>query len=272
MIRTLQTSETLVKEAKDFLLDLLPKAGQILRRYFHAEELPSHKKGIHDFVTAADLAIDKFLQENLLKKYPEIPILTEETFKGNLDSFSKIPRLWIIDPLDGTANFARGDVNFSISIALVEKSNPVLGVIFAPISSRLFWASAYEESAYWNGRRIKVSNVSDLGEAIVCTDWSHILETRDATTDFLRKIYGHVRQIKILGSAATDITLLARGGVDIYHHVRLFPWDVAAAGLIAQKAGAKVTEIDGNQWHAFSPSILAANIKLHQILIDLLNA
>ncbi len=270
MIRTLKDSETLVNEAKDFLLDLLPKAGQILRRYFRAEELPSHKKGIHDFVTAADLAVDKFLQEILLKKYPEIPILTEETFKGDLDSFSKIPRLWIIDPLDGTANFARGDVNFSISIALAEEGSPILGAIFAPISSRLFWASSLEESAYWNGRKIKVSNVSDLGEAIVCTDWSHILETRDDTTNFLRKIYGHVRQIKILGSAATDITLLARGGVDIYHHVRLFPWDVAAAGLIAQKSGAKVTETDGKKWHAFSPGIIAANPKLHERIMKLI--
>lgn len=253
-------------------MDLLPKAGQILRRYFHAEELPSHKKGVHDFVTAADLAVDKFLQENLLRKYPQIPILTEETFKGNLDTYSEVSRLWIIDPLDGTANFARGDVNFSISIALVEKCNSVLGVIFAPISSRLFWANANEEFAYWNGRRIKVSNVSDLGEAIVCTDWSHVLETRDATTDFLRKIYGHVRQIKILGNAATDITLLARGGVDIYHHVRLFPWDVAAAGLIAQKAGAVVTGIDGKPWNAFSPGILAANPVLHKKLLELAGA
>lgn len=266
----MQSSELLVKEVKDFLLDLLPKAGQILRRYFHAEELPSHKKGIHDFVTAADLAVDKFLQENLLKKYPEIPILTEETYKGDLDSYSKIPLLWIIDPLDGTANFARGDSNYSISVALVEKVNPILGVIFAPISSRLFWASRDEKHAYWNGRRIGVSKVSDLGEAIVCTDWSHILETRDATTSFLRKIYGHVRQIKILGSAATDLTLLARGGVDIYHHVRLFPWDVAAAGLIAQKAGAIVTEIDGKEWNAFSPGILAANPKLHNRITKLL--
>lgn len=265
----METSQKNINNALEILLDLLPRAGQILRRYFHAEELPSQKKGIHDFVTAADLAVDKFLQEKLLKTYPKIPILTEESFENDLDSYSKFPLLWIIDPLDGTANFSRGDVNFSISVALVENRKPILGVIFAPISSRFFWTTAYEKYSYWNGRRIKVSGVSELESAIVCTDWSHILETRDATTSFLRKIYGHVRQIKILGSAATDLTLLARGGVDIYHHVRLFPWDVAAAGLIAQKAGAKVTETDGKEWNAFSPSILAANQSLHQKILDL---
>jgi len=256
------------KEVLNFVLNLLPQAGQILRSYFHAGELPSRKKGVHDFVTVADLAVDKFLQENLLKKYPQIPILTEESVNNDLESYKKLPLQWIIDPLDGTANFARGDVNFSISIALVRIESPILGVIFAPVASRLFWASENDKYAYWNGRRIKVSQTTDLGQAIVCTDWSHILETREQTTDFLKKIYGRVRQIKILGSAATDITLLARGGVDIYYHVRLFPWDVAAAGLIAQKAGAEVTDIDGKSWNAFSRGILAANPILHQKLMQ----
>lgn len=266
----MQSDPSLVKDARNFLLDLLPRAGQILRRYFHAEELPTQAKGKLDFVTAADLAVDNFLKERLVKAYPQIPILSEETVKDDLVSYKNKPLLWIIDPLDGTSNFSRGDNNFSISVALVDNGQPILGVIFAPISSRLFWASENEKYVYWNGRRIGVSSITDLNKAVVCTDWSHILETRDQTTEFLKKIYGHVRQIKILGSAATDLTLLAKGGVDIYHHVRLFPWDVAAAGLIAKKAGAKVTDISGDPWNAFSKSILAANSVLHQELLKLL--
>lgn len=258
-----------IQDCKDFLLDILPKAGQILRQYFHAEELPSKKKGVHDIVTAGDLAVDAFLREKLTKAYPTIPLLTEETAKGDINTYAKEPRLWIIDPLDGTANFARSDANFSISVALVQQSVPILGVIFAPISSRLFWATSYEKHAYWNGRRIHVSSIDELGKASVCTDWSHILETRDQTTAFLKKVYGHVRQIKILGSAATDLTLLARGGIDIYHHVHLYPWDVAAAAFIAHKAGAKVTQTDGKPWNAFSPSILAANPTLHKAISNL---
>lgn len=259
-----------VKEIQNFLLDLLPRAGQVTRRYFHAEDLASRKKGEHDFVTEADLAVDRFLNEELEKAYPEVPILTEEKAEGDIEKYKNEPVLWIVDPLDGTANFSRGDVNFSISVALVEKGSPRLGVVFAPISSRLFWTSSFDKSAYWNGRRIGVSRVDDMKKAVVCTDWSHILDTRDATTNFLKKVYGQVRQIKILGSAATDITLLARGGVDIYHHVRLFPWDTAAAGLIAQKAGAVVTDIDGKPWNAFSKGILAANPKLHQNILGLI--
>lgn len=264
------TSQEFIKSARSFLLDLLPQAGQVARSFFHMEKLPAKGKGKLDFVTDADLAVDKFLITEIKNKFPGLPIMTEETVKGNIDEFKEENLLWVIDPLDGTANFARGDVNFSISVALVEKGSSLLGVIFAPISSRLFWTTAFDKYAYWNGRRIHVSNISSLNQATVCTDWSHVLETRDKTTDFLKKVYGHVRQIKILGSAATDITLLARGGVDIYHHVRLYPWDVAAAGLIAQKAGAKVTDIKGNTWHAFSKSILAANPILHKKILSLI--
>src|SRR3989337_3387634 len=100
--------EKLVKTARNYLLDLLPVAGQIVRRYLHAEELPSKNKGIHDFVTAADLAVDKFLQQNLKKNCSEIPILSEETFEGDLNKYINTDLQFIIDPLDGTSNFARG--------------------------------------------------------------------------------------------------------------------------------------------------------------------
>lgn len=252
------------------LLDLLPRCGQIARRYFHAEDLPKEKKGKHDFVTAADLAVNQFLQDKLAK-LADIPILSEETASDNLDIFKMKDFLWVIDPLDGTANFSRGDSNFSISVALVRKKHPVLGVIFEPIASRLYWANSENKYAYWNGRRIQVSKITNLEEAVVCTDWSHILKTRDKTTDFLKKIYGQVRQIKILGSAATDIITSARGKIDIYYHVHLFPWDVAAAGLIAQKAGAEVTDTDGKPWHAFSRGILVANQTLHRKILKFLN-
>lgn len=262
--------ERLVKYAKNFLLDLLPSAGQIVRRYLHAEELPSRKKGIHDFVTEADLAVDKFLKANLSNNFPDIPILSEETVNDSLDKYEKKDILFVIDPLDGTSNFSRGDDNFCISVGLVEKGESILGVIFQPIQSRLFWTTYRDKRAYWNGRSIHVSGVSDLNHTVVCTDWSHVLETREQTTQFLRMIYTKVRQIKILGSAATDLTLLARGGVDVYHHVKLYPWDVAAAGLIAQKAGAAVTKIDGSKWNAFSDNILAANPKLHKIILEVI--
>ena len=265
----MEDKEKLVKRVRNYLLDLLPSAGQIVRRYLHAEELPSKMKGVHDFTTVADLAVDEFLRENLKKNFSEISFLTEETFEGDLNKYRQKELLFIIDPLDGTANFARGDDNFCISVALANSGEPILGVIFQPIQSRLFWTTYRDKKAFWNGRSIHVSDVSELNKAVVCTDWSHVMETREETTNFLRKIYHKVRQIKILGSAATDLTLLARGGVDIYHHVKLYPWDVAAAGLIAQKAGAKVTEIDGGSWNAFSENILAANPTLHQKLLEL---
>ncbi len=257
---------------ENFLQNMLPRAGQILRRYFHSENLESRKKGKLDFVTVADLSADNFIRSELSKNYPGIPVLTEETAPADFMPLLSEDYLWVVDPLDGTANFARGNSNFSISVALVSKGKPMVGALFAPISSRLFWARDGKDGAFWNGRNIHVSSVNELSESIICTDWSHILSTRDETTDFLHKVYGEVRQIKILGSAATDLTLLARGGVDIYHHVYLYPWDVAAAAFLAQKAGAVVTDEKGRGWSAFTPGILAANPVLHEKILNLLTA
>ena len=258
-----------IKQAQSFILDFLPRAGQIVRSYFQSESLSKKAKEYRDFATQADLAADKFISQTLRREYPDIPLLTEETCQGEISRFKREKLVWVVDPLDGTANFSRGDSNFSISIALVSLGRPVLGAIFAPVSSRLFWSNSYSGKSYWNGRTIKVSPVKELDQAVQATDWSHILPTRKQTTSFLNRIYPHIRQVKILGSAATDLTLLARGGVDIYHHVKLFPWDVAAAGLICQNAGAKVTQINGKAWDVFSDSILAANRYLHQKILKL---
>ncbi len=266
----MKTSYIDLGKTEDYLLNLLPRAGQILRRYFHAENLTKRSKGKLDFVTAADLAVDEFIIKELKVNYPEIPILTEETAGENIDKFKNEEIIWVVDPLDGTANFARGDANYSISIGLVSQGIPLVGVLFMPSSGRMFWARRDKEGAFWNGRNIHVSQISELNKATVCTDWSHILSTRDLTTNFLKKIFGEVRQIKILGSAASDISLLARGTIDIYHHVHLMPWDIAASALIAQKAGAIVTDSKGGIWNVFIPDILAANITLHTKILNLI--
>lgn len=252
-----------LSRVRDFLINLLPTAGQILRRYYHSESLPIKRKGEIDFATLADLKSDEFIRTELAREYPDIPILTEETAPDNLKEYQSEELLFIVDPLDGTANFARGDANYSISVGLCWKGQPVIGALFVPVSSRMFWAQEDREGAYWNGRKIHVSDISELVDTVVCTDWSHILSTRDKTTSFLRKVFGHVRQIKILGSAATNLSLLAIGGIDVYQHVHLMPWDTAASALIAQKAGAKVTDSKGGPWNVFTPDILAANPTLH---------
>lgn len=266
----MNTNEIDLAKIEDYLLNLLPRAGQILRRYFHTENLTKQSKGKLDFVTAADLAVDEFIIHKLRADYPGIPVLTEETAGKDFDKYKNEDWLWVVDPLDGTANFARGDANYSISIGLVTRGISKVGVLFLPSSGRMFWAREDKDGAFWNGRNIYVSQISMLHESTVCTDWSHILSTRDQTTDFLRKIFGEVRQIKILGSAATDISLLARGAIDIYHHVHLMPWDTAASVLIAQKAGAIVTDTKGNIWNIFTPDILSANPILHAKILKVL--
>ena len=120
-----------LSEVQDLLINILPGAGRILRRFSYSIELKKKKKGKLDFVTAADLEVDRFLRQKLNDFYPDIPILSEE----HLHKFKNIrdmDLLFVIDPLDGTGNFSKGDINYTISIALLSRSIPLLGVIFVP--------------------------------------------------------------------------------------------------------------------------------------------
>lgn len=258
-----------LSKAEKFLLNLMPAAGEILKLYFKKENLKAKQKGKHDYVTEADLAVDEFVQNNLRSEFPHIPILSEETFSGGFEKYKK-KLLWVIDPLDGTTNFSRRIPHFAICIALVSKSMPIIGAVYNPVYNDFFWARKDKEGAYLNGKEIFVSKVKDPDEAIVNVDWSHNLKVKKKTVGMIKKLTGKVRSIKIMGSAASDLCSLAAGKIESYAHFHCFPWDVAAACLIAQKAGAKVTNIDGGRWNVFTPSILAANPSLHPKMIKIL--
>lgn len=252
-----------VHKAKTFLLKLLPRAGQIAKSYFYQKTIVIRQKGRYDLVNQADLALDQFLSEALLREFPDIPILSEETVRGNIEDFKKESLVWLIDPLDGSINFSRKDPNFSISVALVAKGKSVLGAVSTPLQDKLFWASIFEEGAFLNGKKIKTSQIDNLSQAVISTEWSYFLPNRDKTKNCLQEISDKILQFKILGSATTSMTLVSQGITDVYFHSGLFPWDHAAAGLIAQKAGAMVTNLTGKSWQPFDRDILMANIKLY---------
>jgi len=253
----------------NFLLDLLPKTGDILMSYFSSDHLSVRYKSKRDIVTEADLAVDEFLQNNLRSKYPQIPILSEETYSGNFADYQNKKLLWVIDPLDGTTNFSRKLPHFAVSVALVSDKKPLIGVVYQPVYKNLFWANKESDGAFGNGKKLNVSKIDRLEEAVVCSDWSHNLKTHDDTIRIIKKLDGHVRSIKMMGSAVSDLMNLACGKIEAYHHIQLMPWDGAAASLIAEKAGAKVTDTKGGNWNVFTPGLLVANKIIHKKILSL---
>jgi len=144
------------------VIEIVLRAGEILKKHFVSDNLDSYDKGGVDFATEADREVDSFLSGELKRLYPEANFLTEETAPSDYSSMKDLDDLWVIDPLDGTANFSRKDDNFAISIALVNKGKPVLGIVYLPISNKMYSARADRAEAFLNGEVISVSLVSEL--------------------------------------------------------------------------------------------------------------
>lgn len=252
--------------------DIVKEAGEIAKRYFRKEGLEHHSKGGSDFVTKADLEVDQFLRDRLGKEFVGTQFLTEETAPEPFDNLKNAKHLWIIDPIDGTTNFSRGDSRFAISIALAQKGKVVLGVVYLPIEQRLFYSNKEDENAYCNEKELRVSDISDLQKVSLAFDWSWDLSQRDRMYAWLGKFKNAVRQPRTLGSASVDVSEVAAGMMDGYIVAGVKPWDIAAASLILQKAGGKITKHDGSLWNVFDDEIFASNGKIHDEILRLINA
>lgn len=175
----------------------------------------------------------------------------------------------IIDSIDGTINFSRQDPNFAISVAFAKEDKVLLGVIYRPLQDELYWALEKGKSAFCNNKKIGVSKLSRLDQITFACDWVPNIEKRKEMLRILTKSLPKVRQIKSMGSAVSDMAKLAKGGIDAYINFGLKPWDVAAASLIIEKAGGKVTTINGERFTIFSQDIVAANPYIYEQVMKL---
>jgi myo-inositol-1(or 4)-monophosphatase len=254
-----------LNQARTFLInEVIPVASALLRNYFNTASFTSRQKEGVDFTTQADEETDNLLVERIREEFPQSEFLTEETAPSDHAGFESKENLWIIDPLDGTTNFSRKNPNFAISIALVNKGVIRLAVIHRPITNETFTAQIDKKGAFLNGETIRVSKTTDLRKVVMACDWAWDLEKRKMIVNLLTKLTPKVRQIKAMGSAASDLASLANGNIDVYVHSGLKPWDVAAASLVVTKAGGKITTLSGEKWNVFIPEILVTNGLLHE--------
>ena len=244
-------------------------AGEVLRRGFDQPFSVIPKTSPHDVVTDYDNAAEAAAIDLISSFYPSHSFLAEES--GSLEK-TDAPVCWIIDPLDGTLNFAHHIPFFCISIAVAVGSEVNAGVIYQPMLNELFVAER-GHGAYLNGKKISVSNVSDLQLALVSTGFPYdSINLRKNNIAELKTILDSGNPIRIIGSAALALAYVAAGRFDGFWGLNLKPWDVAAGALIIKEAGGYVTHYDGSPHNIFSQTnIIGTNQLLHRSLLNVLS-
>lgn len=249
-----------------FAQGLALEVGGLLRTgYYREREIA--KKSERELVTSADIAAEKLICARIKAEFPEHNILSEELGPSQ---DSDVPNLWVVDPLDGTNNFAHGFPVFAVSIAFIHQGHLEVGVVHDPLRQEIFVASA-RESAYLNGERISVSAAEELSQALIATGFPYERSPgTESNLDYFTSFWYAAQGIRRAGSAALDLCYAAAGRLDGFWELKLRPWDMAAGALIAQKAGAVVTDFDGNPWSLPCDRIVVANPIIHQQMLAIL--
>ncbi len=210
------------------------QAGHLINALSCERAYEARRKFATELVTTADLRADQMIREHLAAKFPDHAFFTEETATEEMPDFSG--PVWIIDPIDGTANYVHGHPYVSISAALVLDGDPCLGVVHAPFLDETYTAIR-GAGAFCNGCAIHVSDVAELRQALIGTGFPHDRSSLDLPMARVRRLLSECQDIRRAGSPALDICWVAAGRLD-GHCESLAAWDIAAAGLIATEAGA----------------------------------
>jgi myo-inositol-1(or 4)-monophosphatase len=239
------------------------KGAMVLKSYFGKVKRIS-KKGAIDLVTEADMNSEKVIIETIKKVFPEHSILAEESGLNEKTS----TRQWIIDPLDGTTNYAHQVGLFAISIAFSVDQDIIFAVVLNPITEELFTASK-GNGAMLNNRTIEVSTVESVSESLLVTGFPYNLKSMFHP---LMKRFSNclsvAQGVRRLGSAALDLCYVACGRFDVFWEQNLHPWDTAAGILIAREAGGEVTGFSNQPFTIDQKEILATNGKIHEELLE----
>ena len=253
------------EKAKKTGLAAAYNSGKILMKYY-GKLKEVNKKGKIDLLTIADLESEKKIVEIIKKSFPDHNILAEES--GSLETDS--PFRWIIDPLDGTTNYAHYLPLFCTSIALAYEDEILLGIVLNPAMEELFIA-VKNHGAFLNGKPIKVSKSKELNDSILVTGFPYDLhEHIDQLISRFKQLLETAQAIRRFGSAAIDLCYVACGRFDGFWEQNLKPWDTAAGILIVEEAGGKVTNFSNKTFTIDQKEILATNGNIHEQVLKLL--
>ena len=242
-------------------------AGSLLLRYAATGFQIEYKNPIN-LVTDADRAAEQCVIDRLKTRFPDHHFLAEE--RGR-DEEGSSPYRWIIDPLDGTTNFAHGYPAYCVSIGFEYEGRCIMGVVFDPSRNELFTAIEHH-GACVNGRPIHVSNTQALDSSLLVTGFAYdIRETKRNNLDHFVKFALKAQGLRRTGSAALDLCYVAAGRFDGFWEVRLNPWDMAAGSVIAREAGGRLTDFSGKDLSIYGQELVASNGRIHEAMLALLN-
>jgi myo-inositol-1(or 4)-monophosphatase len=237
-----------------------------LRHYFNHPDLQSSYKpgGVNDLVTEADHAADAAIIQAIKATYPDHFILSEET--GNVPTDSEYK--WIIDPIDGTINFARGIPICCVSIGLEKAGEVIMGAVYAPFLNEYFFAEK-GKGAWLNNKPIQVSGQTEVMHACLVTGFPYTyINMPNGPLECFERFIRRGIPVRRLGSAAIDLCWVAAGRFDGFYEHKLNAWDSAAGWLLVEEAGGKVTNFEGERYDPYSPRIVATNGRIHNELLE----
>lgn len=253
-------------ELLDFAIHCAFESGKIQRKYFE-KNINIRHKGETDLVTDVDMACQEKIIELIKGTFPDDDVISEEKkndFDGNKNR-------WIVDPLDGTTNYAHGYPFFCTSIAYEENGEITCGVVYNPIFNELFFGKK-GRGAYLNGERIQVSSVHDLKQALLSTGFPYNIVSieRNNVDHFLNFLF-KAQAVRRDGSAALNLCYVACGRFDAFWELSLNSWDMAAGCLMVNEAGGILTNLQGDEFSVYKDTIVASNGIIHKDMLAALN-
>lgn len=246
-------------------LSVAEQAGKLLLDNFCGKRKIDYKGRIN-LVTEMDTESEKLIVDSLKKEFPGHGILAEEGSRTDSDS----RYLWLIDPLDGTTNYAHGFGFFAVSIALQEKDRGIVaGVVYAPYINECYTALK-GGGAYLNGNPVRVSGTDNLEKSLVATGFPYDVKESHDNIEYFNRFVIHAQAVRRPGSAAIDLCSVAAGKFDGFWELKLNPWDTAAGSLILEEAGGMITDLNGNEFNPYKKEILATNGLIHKEMMKVI--
>ena len=234
-------------------VDAARRAGEVILDRFHTD-IEISFKGRANLVTDVDLEAERVTLQLLRDEYPDFSILSEESEPVVTGS----SYTWVVDPLDGTRNYAAGISHFAVVVALARDGEVVLGVTYDPTRNELFSAEK-GAGAYLNGAPISVSPRDEIPESVLGFDMGYIDDRAVGALDLVRALWPGMQSMRIMGSAALGLAYAACGRVDIYFHHHLAPWDLASGLLLVSEAGGVIVDRHGNPATLESDSVVSSS-------------
>jgi myo-inositol-1(or 4)-monophosphatase len=255
--------EELTKQVRVLAMD----TGKFLKKertHFQREKV--QEKNAHDYVSYVDKESERRIVARLQELLPEAGFIAEE----GSGSLTTEEYCWVVDPLDGTTNFIHNNAPFCVSIALRNREEILLGVVYEVCRNECFWAWK-GSAAYLNGEEIHVTNINNLDQSFIELGFPYDAERfRPIITRLIERLYGRVGGLRLMGSAAVELCYIAAGRFEARFEGLLGPWDIAAGSIILTQAGGKITDFSGGDSFYSGHEVLATNGQIHEQMLKII--